>query len=37
MEVIAIAKQKPGEIVYGSSGVGTSTHLAGELVNMKAA
>ena len=35
-EVIEIAKQKPGEIVYGSSGVGTSTHLAGELVNMKA-
>jgi tripartite-type tricarboxylate transporter receptor subunit TctC len=35
-DVIAIAKQKPGEIVYGSSGVGTSTHLAGELVNVMA-
>jgi tripartite-type tricarboxylate transporter receptor subunit TctC len=35
-DLIALAKQKPGELVYGSSGVGTSTHLAGELINMRA-
>lgn len=36
-EIIALAKSKPpGDIVYGSSGVGTSTHLAGELINMMA-
>jgi tripartite-type tricarboxylate transporter receptor subunit TctC len=33
-QLIALAKQKPGEIMYGSSGVGTSTHLAGELINV---
>jgi tripartite-type tricarboxylate transporter receptor subunit TctC len=33
-ELIALARQKPGEIMYGSSGVGTSTHLAGELINV---
>ncbi len=26
---IALAKQKPGQLNYGSAGVGTSTHLAG--------
>jgi tripartite-type tricarboxylate transporter receptor subunit TctC len=35
-QLIALAKQKPGEIMFGSSGVGTSTHLAGELVNVMA-
>jgi len=35
-DLIALAKQKPGELVYGSSGVGTSTHLAGELINVMA-
>jgi tripartite-type tricarboxylate transporter receptor subunit TctC len=36
-EIIALARQKPpGEILYGHSGVGTSTHLAGELINMMA-
>jgi tripartite-type tricarboxylate transporter receptor subunit TctC len=35
-ELIALAKQKPGELVYGSSGIGTTTHLAGELVNVMA-
>jgi tripartite-type tricarboxylate transporter receptor subunit TctC len=35
-QLIALAKQKPGEIMYGSSGVGTSTHLAGELINVMA-
>jgi len=36
-ELIALAKSKPpGEIIYGSSGIGTSTHLAGELINVMA-
>jgi tripartite-type tricarboxylate transporter receptor subunit TctC len=35
-ELIALARQKPGELVYGSSGIGTTTHLAGELVNVMA-
>jgi len=35
-EVIAIAKEKPGMLSFGSSGIGTSTHLAGELINMMA-
>jgi tripartite-type tricarboxylate transporter receptor subunit TctC len=35
-EVIAIAKAKPGGLVFGSSGIGTSTHLAGELINVMA-
>lgn len=30
-ELIALAKAKPGELNYGSSGVATSTHLAAEL------
>jgi tripartite-type tricarboxylate transporter receptor subunit TctC len=30
-ELIALAKQKPGEIAFGSSGVASSTHLALEL------
>jgi tripartite-type tricarboxylate transporter receptor subunit TctC len=35
-DLIALAKKKPGELVFGSSGVGTSTHLAGELINVMA-
>jgi tripartite-type tricarboxylate transporter receptor subunit TctC len=35
-EVIAIAKAKPGALSFGSSGIGTSTHLAGELINVMA-
>ena len=35
-ELIALAKQKPGRIFYGTSGVGTVTHMAGELLNMMA-
>jgi len=35
-DIIALARQKPGELVYGSSGLGTTTHLAGELVNVMA-
>jgi tripartite-type tricarboxylate transporter receptor subunit TctC len=34
--MIALGKQKPGSINYGSTGVGTAGHLAGELVNMVA-
>jgi tripartite-type tricarboxylate transporter receptor subunit TctC len=33
-ELIAAAKQRPGEISYGSSGVGTGPQLAAELFNM---
>jgi tripartite-type tricarboxylate transporter receptor subunit TctC len=32
-ELIALAKAKPGTISFGSSGVGSSTHLALELFN----
>src|SRR5579871_1014721 len=35
-ELIALAKQKPGEINYGSTGVGAAPHLAGELFNARA-
>jgi tripartite-type tricarboxylate transporter receptor subunit TctC len=30
-ELIALARSRPGELNYASSGVGTSTHLCGEL------
>jgi len=30
-ELVALAKSKPGSISYGSAGIGTSGHLAGEL------
>jgi tripartite-type tricarboxylate transporter receptor subunit TctC len=30
-DFIALAKQKPGELLYGSTGVGTPGHLNGEL------
>jgi tripartite-type tricarboxylate transporter receptor subunit TctC len=35
-ELIALAKTRPNQIFYGSSGVGTTTHVAGELVNIMA-
>lgn len=35
-ELIAFLKTKPGEISYASSGIGTSIHLAGELLSTKA-
>lgn len=33
-ELIALARQKPGELHYGSNGIGTSAHLSGELLKM---
>ena len=30
-ELVALARQRPGEITFGSAGNATSTHLAGEL------
>lgn len=32
-ELIAIARARPGELLYGSSGPGAADHLAGELFN----
>jgi tripartite-type tricarboxylate transporter receptor subunit TctC len=33
-ELIALSKQKPGSITYGSQGVGASGHLSGELFQL---
>ncbi len=35
-ELIALAKKKPGEISYATTGVGRLTHLTGELLQMRA-
>jgi tripartite-type tricarboxylate transporter receptor subunit TctC len=35
-ELIALAKAKPGEVMYGSAGVGTGPYMAAELLNMMA-
>lgn len=35
-DLIALAKTKPGDIVYASAGRGTATHLTSELFNMMA-
>jgi tripartite-type tricarboxylate transporter receptor subunit TctC len=35
-ELIALAKQKPGELTMGSFGIGSVPHLAGELFNLLA-
>jgi tripartite-type tricarboxylate transporter receptor subunit TctC len=35
-ELIALAKSKPGEVLYASTGVGTAPHLSGELFAMRA-
>ncbi len=35
-DLVALAKQKPGEVTYGHSGVGTSLHLCGELLGVEA-
>lgn len=34
--LVALAKSRPGEITYGSSGAGTSQHLAGALLASRA-
>lgn len=34
-EMVALAKAKPGTINFGSSGIGTTNHLAGELLKTK--
>lgn len=33
-ELVSLAKSKPGELLYGSSGNGTSAHLSAEFFNM---
>ena len=35
-ELIAYAKKNPGQLSFGSSGVGSPHHVAGELINAKA-
>jgi len=35
-DLIALAKAKPDQILFGSSGVATTTHLAGEMINVMA-
>ncbi|MGZ5127465.1 MAG: Bug family tripartite tricarboxylate transporter substrate binding protein [Burkholderiales bacterium] len=35
-ELIALAKEQPGQLNFGSGGVGTSLHLAGEYVKARA-
>jgi tripartite-type tricarboxylate transporter receptor subunit TctC len=35
-EVIAYAKDKPGKVNFGSGGIGTSNHLAGEMLKSMA-
>jgi tripartite-type tricarboxylate transporter receptor subunit TctC len=35
-ELVALAKSRPGDLVYGSFGVGNMTHLAGELLRLEA-
>ncbi len=35
-ELIALAKRQPGQLTYGSSGVGSSSHLGFELFNLMA-
>jgi tripartite-type tricarboxylate transporter receptor subunit TctC len=35
-ELIALAKAKPGEILYASTGVGTAPHLAAEMFDTRA-
>jgi tripartite-type tricarboxylate transporter receptor subunit TctC len=35
-ELIALAKEKPGQLSFASGGIGASTHLAGLLLDLKA-
>ena len=35
-QLIALAKNRPGQILYGSTGIGAAPHLSGELFNARA-
>lgn len=35
-ELIALARRQPGKLNYGSSGLGSTSHLAGEAINLMA-
>ena len=35
-ELITLAKSRPGQLVFGSAGVGTGAHLAGEMLKIRA-
>lgn len=35
-DLLAMAKQKPGQMTYGHSGIGSGTHYAAELLNVTA-
>lgn len=35
-QLVALAKQKPGQITFGSSGIGSSTHFGAEQFNLAA-
>ena len=35
-DLVALAKKRPGQLNFGSPGVGTSSHLAGELFKIRA-
>ncbi len=35
-QLVALAKSRPGDLMFGSNGVGNMTHLAGELFAMEA-
>ncbi|MBX3664722.1 MAG: tripartite tricarboxylate transporter substrate binding protein [Burkholderiales bacterium] len=34
-ELVAVAKSRPGELTYGSTGIGSAMHLAGELLQQR--
>jgi tripartite-type tricarboxylate transporter receptor subunit TctC len=33
-ELLALAKKRPGDLNYGSAGIGTNSHITGELFNL---
>jgi len=35
-ELVALGRSRPGDLIYGSFGVGNMTHLAGELLRLEA-
>ncbi len=35
-DLVALAKARPGTVMYGSNGIGNVTHLAGELLGLEA-